>query len=121
MLCRNGITGYKKDETTKMEEMHQQKVEQMIKSAEGSAGRLHRITKPKLWRRRSTVLGERRGGCEVVGLLCGKKEKWSIHWQCDEEVQNTKDKPWRRCEEALPRLKEGDLESASRMYKAKTG
>ena len=37
-----------------------------------------------------------------------------------------KDKPWRneesrRCEEALPRLKEGDLESASRMYKAKTG
>ena len=27
----------------------------------------------------------------------------------------------RRCEEALPRLKEGDLEKASRMYKAKTG
>ena len=69
ILCRNGITGYKKDETTKMEEMHQQKVEQMIKSAEGSAGHLHKITKPKLWRRRSTVLGERRGGCEVVGLL----------------------------------------------------
>ena len=55
-----------------------------------------------------------------------KRKEWSIHWQCDEEVQNTKDKPWRneelrRCEEALPRLKEGDLESASRMYKAKTG
>ena len=27
----------------------------------------------------------------------------------------------RRCEESLPRLKEGDLEKASRMYKAKTG
>ena len=36
------------------------------------------------------------------------------------------DKPWRNeelkeCEEALPRLKEGDLEKASRLYKAKTG
>ena len=36
------------------------------------------------------------------------------------------DKPWRneglrRCEEALPKLKEGDLERASRMYTAKTG
>ena len=36
------------------------------------------------------------------------------------------DKPWRneelrRSEEALPRLKEGDLEKTSRMYKAKTG
>ena len=33
-------------------------------------------------------------------------------------------KPWRnkelrRCEEALPRLREGDLEKASRMYKEK--
>ena len=27
----------------------------------------------------------------------------------------------RRCEEALPRLKEGDLEKTSRMYKANTG
>ena len=36
------------------------------------------------------------------------------------------DKPWRNeelseGEEALPRLKEGDLEKASRLYKAKTG
>ena len=35
-------------------------------------------------------------------------------------------KPWRNeelgeCKEALPRLMEGDLEKASRMYKAKTG
>ena len=54
-----------------------------------------------------------------------KRKEWSIHWQCDEEVQNMQDKPWRneelrRCEEALPRLREGDLEKASRMYKAKT-
>ena len=36
------------------------------------------------------------------------------------------DKPCRNeelkeCEEALPRMKEGDLEKASRLYKAKTG
>ena len=35
-------------------------------------------------------------------------------------------KPWRNeelkeCEEALPRLKECDLEKASKLYKAKTG
>ena len=40
------------------------------------------------------------------------------------EVQNMQDKHWRneelrRCEEALPRLKEGDLEKAPRMHKAK--
>ena len=43
--------------------------------------------------------------------------------KCDEDVQNTQDKnsggmrSW-RCEEVLPRLKEGDLETASRMFKA---
>ena len=36
------------------------------------------------------------------------------------------DKPWRNeelreCEEALPSLKESDMEKASRLYKAKTG
>ena len=54
-----------------------------------------------------------------------KRKEWSIHWQRKEEVQNMKDKPWkieelRRWEEALPRLKECDLEKTSRMYKAKT-
>ena len=44
----------------------------------------------------------------------------------DEEIQNMQNKPWRNdelkiCEEALPRLKEGDLEKASTLYKAKTG
>ena len=31
-----------------MEEMHQRKVEKMIKSAEGSVGLLHKITKPTM-------------------------------------------------------------------------
>ena len=55
-----------------------------------------------------------------------RHKEWSTHWRCDEEAQKAQDNPWkneelRRYEEALPRLKEGDLEKASRMYKAKTG
>ena len=96
----------------------------MIKSAEGSAGLLHKITKPTPWRtgdlgrrRKKEVLLDR---CEVT------RREWSTHWQCDEDVQNMQDIHWRneelrRCEEALPRLLEGDLERASRMYKSKTG
>ena len=50
-----------------MEEMHQHKGAQMIESAEGSAGLLHKITKPmEEW---NTYLGERRRECEVVGPL----------------------------------------------------
>ena len=45
----------KKDEKKKVEKMHQQKVEQMIKSAQGSAGLLHRITKPTPWRRGAQI------------------------------------------------------------------
>ena len=47
----------------------------MIKSAEGSAGLLHKITKPTLWR----------GGA--------KRKEWAKHWQCDESVQYVEDKP----------------------------
>ena len=32
-----------------------------------------------------------------------------------------RDKELKKCEEALPRLKKGGLEKASRLYKAKTG
>ena len=55
--------------------MIQRKVETMIKSAEGSAGLLHKITKPTLWR----------GGA--------KRKEWAKHWQCDESVQYVEDKP----------------------------
>ena len=39
----------KEDEKKNMEELHQQKVTQKKKSAEGSAGLLHNITKPTAW------------------------------------------------------------------------
>ena len=46
----------KKDEKEKMEEMHQHKVAQMIKSAEGSAGLLHKFSKPTAWWRGVQIL-----------------------------------------------------------------
>ena len=46
----------KKDEKGKMERMHQRKVEKMIKSAEGRAGLLHKITKPTMRRRGGQIL-----------------------------------------------------------------
>ena len=108
----------KKDEKKKMEEMHQHKVEQVIKSAEGSAGLLHRITKPTPWRAGGQDDARLLDRCEV------KRKEWSAHWQCDEDVQNVQDKQWRneelrRSEEALPRLKEGDLERHQESTKQK--
>ena len=38
-----------KDEKEKWRRMHQRKLEKMTKSAEGSAGLLHKITKPTMW------------------------------------------------------------------------
>ena len=46
----------KEDDKKKVEEMHQQKVTQMIKSAEGSAGVLHKIRKPTAWRGGAQIL-----------------------------------------------------------------
>ena len=44
----------KNDEKVKMEEMHQHKVAQLIKSAEGSESLLHKIPKPTAWRTKLT-------------------------------------------------------------------
>ena len=51
-----------------MEEMHHRKVEKMINSAEGSAGFLHKITKPTMWRRGVQILEkeEEMRGCWTV-------------------------------------------------------
>ena len=46
----------KMDEKEKMEEMHHHKVAQMIKSAEGSAGLLDKISKPAAWRGGAQIL-----------------------------------------------------------------
>ena len=50
-------------EQKKAEEVHQQKVSQMIKSAEGDAGLLHKITKPTAWRGGAQILEKECVGC----------------------------------------------------------
>ena len=81
----------------------QQRVNQMIKSAEGGAGLLHKITKPAAWRRGAQILKKEEEDARLLDRCEAKRKEWSIrwhnyewakHWQCDESVQNTEDKPW---------------------------
>ena len=55
----------KKDEKKQMEQMHQQQASQMVKKAEGSAGLLHKITKPAAWRGGAQILEKK----EDAGLI----------------------------------------------------
>ena len=75
--------------------MHQHKVAQMIKSAEGSAGLLHKISKPTTWRRGVQILVNEEEDAKLLGRCEAKRKEWAKHWQRDEEVQNVKDKPWK--------------------------
>ena len=116
----------KTDERKNMEEMHQHKVAQMIKSAEGSAGLLHKNSKPTAWRKGVQILVNEEEDARLLDRCEAKRKEWAKHWQCDEEVQKVEEKLWkneelRKLEEALPRLKECHLEKVSRLYKAKTG
>ena len=73
----------KKDERKKMEEVHQQRVSQMIKSAEGSAGLQHKITKPT-WRGGAQVLKVEEEVARLLDRCEAKRKEWAKHWQCDE-------------------------------------
>ena len=103
-----------------MEEMHQRKVEKMIKSAEGSAGKLNKITKSTMWRRAVQILENMACFAYSVSphrianvltilssLLCNVPAISRLPPLRNEEL--------RKSEESLPRLKEGDLEEASRL------
>ena len=115
----------KEDKKRKMEELHQQRVNQMIKSAEGSAGLLHKLTKPTAWRGGAQILKKEEENARLLDRCEAKRKEWAKQWQCDESVQNMEDKHWKneqlkKLEEALPRLKECEFENVSRLYKAKT-
>ena len=73
----------------KMEELHQHKVAQMMKSAEGSAGLLHKITKPTAWRGGTQILKEEEEDARLLDRCEAKREEWAKHWQCDESVQKS--------------------------------
>ena len=84
------------------------RVNQMIKSAEGSAGLLHKITKPA--EDEAARLLDR---CEANRKALAMLRKCA---ECGGQAVENEE-----LEEALPRLKECDLEKASRLYKAKAG
>ena len=72
------------------------------------------------------ILEKEEEDAKLLARCQAKRKEWSDHWQCNEEIQKMQNKPWRNeelkeGEEALPRLKESDLEKASRLYRAKTG
>ena len=83
----------KEDEKEKMEEMHQRKVEKMIKSAERSAGLLHKITKPTMWRGGLQILKEEEEDARLLDRCEAKRKEWDKHWQCNEEIQKMQNKP----------------------------
>ena len=69
---KNEIIGWKmekEDDRRKMDELHQRRVNQMIKSPEGSAGLFAHNHEAPSMERRSTDPDARRRGCQVVGPL----------------------------------------------------
>ena len=68
----------KKDEKENMEEIHQHKVAQMIKSAEGSAGLLHKISKPAPWRGGAQIL-KKKEDARLLDRCEAKMKEWAKH------------------------------------------
>ena len=66
----------------------------MIKSAEGSAGLLHKIAKPTMWRGGVQILKREEEDARLLDLCEAQKKEWAKHWQCDETVENVEDKSW---------------------------
>ena len=107
------------------DELHQRNVVQMFKSADGSAGLLHKITKPTAWRGGVQILKEEEDA-RPMDRCEAKRKEWARHWQCGENVQDIENELWKNealnnLGESMPRLKESELEKASRLYKANTG
>ena len=83
-LCKNGIVGWKirkEDDKRRVEELHQRRVKQMIKSAEGSAGLQHKITMPTAWRRRAQILKKEEEDARLLDRSEAKRKEWAKHWQ----------------------------------------
>ena len=59
-----------------MEDMHQQRVNQMIKSAEGSAGLLYKITKPTAWRGGAQILKKEDEDARLVDTVKQRGKNW---------------------------------------------
>ena len=94
-------------------------------TTEGSAGLLHKIPKPTTWKGGAQILVNEEEDARLLDRCEAKRKERAKHWQCDEEVQSVEDKPrkndeLRSAEEALPRLKEWELEKVSRIFQGKS-
>ena len=76
----------KEDDKRKMEELHQQKVSQMIKSAERSAVLLQEMTKPTAWRAGAPILKKEEEDARLLDRCQAKRKGWAKQWQCCEGV-----------------------------------
>ena len=103
----------------KMEELHQQKVKQMIKSAERSAGLMYKITKPTAWRGGAEILKQEEEDARLLDRCEAKRKEWAKHWQCEESVpefeRQALDEEVKKSEEALPRLKRVRIGKSSKI------
>ena len=86
MVCLVGESE-KEDGKRKVEELHQQRVNQMIKSADDSAELLHQFTKSTAWRGGAQTLKEE-DYARLLDPCAAKRKEWAKHRQCDESVQN---------------------------------
>ena len=81
--CRNGMLGWrtckKEHEKRKMEALHQQRVSHMIKSAEGSAGLLHKITKPTAWRGGAQILKKEEEDARLLDRCEAQRKECAKH------------------------------------------
>ena len=59
-----------------MEEMHQRKVEKMIKSAEGSAGLFLKTTKPTMLRGGVQILNKEEEDARLLDRCEAKRKEW---------------------------------------------
>ena len=104
----------KKSEIKKMYEERQKKNSQMIKSADGSAGLLHKITKPTA---RSTDFEEGRRRCFSAGQMEGVGEALAmLH---ESTMSRDLVRELKKFEEDLLRLEENDLANATKMSQKK--
>ena len=101
--CQSSIVGLengkKEDEKRKMEEMHQQKVSQMIKKCRRWCWAF-----TQAWRGGVQILKEIAEDAKLLDRCEAKKKNGQErHWQCGEVVQNMEDKPWKK--EELKRMR----------------
>ena len=89
------------------------KVAQIILSAEGSAGLLHKISKPTAWRGGAHILKKEEEDVRLLDRCEAKRKNGQSIWKCNESVQNLEDKLWKNEKSKKPRGSAAKAEGVS--------